>query len=500
MRVGVRTFRSRLASSATLLAVTMLAATGGAIYLGAREALHRNLDGALFSIARAELSSALDGHDGRVHIHEEQPAALGLAPGSGYEKFAEIRDLSGAVLAHTENMHTGPTLTANHFSPLGSNRREFVDLFRGPTRFRGIRYSFHDRRGVPLMAVVAVPTAPMERGLASLTLVLTVAVFFGAGVSAWAAGRLARRLTRPLERIAATAREVGGGRLSERVPDVSPDQELREVSEVLNGMLDRLEDAFHRQDQLIESQRRFVADASHELRSPLSNLRGTVEVALRRPRSAEDYRETLEASRTEIERLCRLVNDLLTLSRTDAGPMQLAREWCNLAEIAEQAVRLHALRASENRVRLEQVAPQPIWVQVDAARIRQVLDNLLDNALRHSPPNTTVTLTVAAAGDHAEVTVADQGPGLSPEHLDRVFDRFYRVDAARARDAGGLGLGLAISRALAESHGGALTASATPGAGAVFTLSLPLPPEKPGDPTRLVPHDTHRELPLEAVR
>jgi heavy metal sensor kinase len=315
--------------------------------------------------------------------------------------------------------------------------------------------------------VVAIPRRPLERTLGSLLAALAACLVLGGAAAAWGAHRLARRLTRPLERIAEGARGVGEGSLSARIPEASPDVELREVTAILNEMLGRLEAAF-------QAERRFLADASHELRSPLANLRGTIEVALRRARSGDEYRETLTVSLAEIERLSRLVNDFLTLTRADAGQLPFAFAPCPLAAVAEDAVKAHASRAAERSVRLCLDVAGPAEVSGDMDRLREVVDNLVDNALRYAPPGSTVVVGVERQGGHARLWVRDSGPGLSLDEQARVFDRFYRADRSRARASGGAGLGLSIAKAIVEAHRGRLSVVSAPGDGCTFFVDLPV--------------------------
>ncbi|HSQ02490.1 MAG TPA: ATP-binding protein, partial [Burkholderiales bacterium] len=271
--------------------------------------------------------------------------------------------------------------------------------------------------------------------------------------------------TRPLEQIATAVDTIGGTNLQARIPEVSPDVELRQVTRVLNDMLVRLEGAF-------AAQRSFIADASHELRSPLANLRGTVEVSLRRSRSPDEYREALNVALAEAERLSRLTDDLLVLSRVDACQLALDLHSCDLSDIARGAVAALAARAQEKGVQLRLDA-QPAAIVGDAHRLRQAIDNLLDNALRYAPTGSDVVVTARQEDGHAILSVQDAGPGLSEEEQARIFDRFYRVDVSRARDSGGLGLGLPIVKGIIEAHHGQVSVRSKPGQGCVFNVFLP---------------------------
>ncbi|MDX2169641.1 MAG: ATP-binding protein [Deltaproteobacteria bacterium] len=464
------TFRLRLTLAMFLLALAVLTAVGVTIFAAARHILRRNLDNALLAIARTEVASSLDAPGGRVHVHEEGWAPIEIDASDGYVKLAMVKR-AGTVLAQTANLASGPALDTDPVKEAHALAGEpsFGSLHRGEETYRGIYYPLRDATGEPLVAVVALPLAPIKHSLDTLLGVLVGVLVVGSGAAAWGASLVAPRLTRPLERIAEAARAIDASDLAARIPATSPDAELREVTAILNQMLGRLQAA-------IESQRRFVADASHELRSPLGNLRGTVEVALRRPRSGDEYAATLGEAQAEIERLCRLVDHLLTLSRADAGQIFLQRGPCDLAQLAEAAARAHAARAAAAGVTLACDAAQPVPVDGDADRLRAVLDNLVDNALRHAPRGSAVTVRANRADGRGTVAVRDAGAGLAPEEQAKVFERFYRTDAARARHSGGLGLGLAIARSVVEAHDGAIHVESAPGHGATFTIELPLAP------------------------
>lgn len=280
----------------------------------------------------------------------EQPPPL-----QPVKKVIRIRSADGTIDLRTLNLAQGPRLETD---PALEQRAlagtaSYGDVRWGGAMYRSIYYPFTDTSGRKLLAVVGISTGPLERTLSSLLGALGVGLTAGGLAAARGAARLARRLTRPLERIAEGARVVSEASLSARIPEVSPDVELREVTAILNAMLGRLEAAF-------QMERRFLADTSHELRSPLANIRGTIEVALRRARSGDEYRDTLAVSLAEVERLSRLVNDLLRLSRADTGQLPFTFAPCQLPAVAEDAVKAHASSARDRSVRLTLDAPEPI--------------------------------------------------------------------------------------------------------------------------------------------
>jgi two-component system OmpR family sensor kinase len=218
--------------------------------------------------------------------------------------------------------------------------------------------------------------------------------------------------------------------------------------------------------------RSFIADASHELRTPLTSVRGLAEYGLQQGEGAsrEELLRLMGLIAREGGRMGRLVDDLLLLARFDAG-RPLDRRPVDLASIAAEAVQQARIVAPERPITLK--AAEPVIAVADPERLRQIIDNLIGNAIQHTPPGSPVTVTVAGQSGSGRLTVADRGPGMTPQQASRVFERFYRTDAARTRASGGTGLGLAIAASLAAAHGGELTVDTRPGRGAAFHLLLP---------------------------
>lgn len=459
------TFRGRLTLTMSALSLAVLAFVSVLIYVGIRWALVRNLDEALLALARTEIASAFDEPGGLVHVHDQIPAQIDLGGLLDYEKVSAILDARGEIVARTGNLVSGPALELRPDLVARSLAGEVVlaDTPRGDERYRAVHHPLQDAEGTRYAIVVALSRQPLEVTLDAVAGVLLVALAVAGGLAAIAASGVSRRLTRPLERIATAARDVGEANLGVRIPEVSRDRELRALVGLLNDMLARIEAAF-------DTQRRFVADASHELRSPLSNLRGTIEVALRHPRSLVEYEETLRVALGEIERLGRLVQGLLTLSRAEAGRLVLQRRSVDLAEVATGAIAAHSARAAGHQVGLRLDASAPVCVAGDADRLREIVDNLLDNALRVAPAGSAVRVGVKQEDGRSVLEVEDAGPGLSEAEQALVFEPFARGAAA---GGDGAGLGLAISRRFAEAHGGRLRVRSAPGSGATFRLELP---------------------------
>lgn len=337
-----------------------------------------------------------------------------------------------------------------------------VPAVRGGGSYR-VRASIEDHRPGYVL-VLASSLSGLVSTLHRLILIELIAT--GAVLAALAAlGLWVVRLgLRPLQAIEATAAAITAGDLSRRVAHPDPQTEVGRVGSALNTMLDQIEASDRRL-------RRFIADASHELRTPLAAVRAYAELF---GRGASEHAEDLERSMTgitrEAERMSLLVDDLLLLARLDEG-RPLEREPVDLAAVVQEAVDAARVVEPERRIDL---AVEPTTVLGDAARLRQVLDNLLANARAHTPARRPVSVALRPNHGRATLTVADQGPGLSEEQAARVFERFYRADSSRARASGGSGLGLSIVSAVIEAHGGTAQVRPTPGGGATFVIALPL--------------------------
>jgi heavy metal sensor kinase len=276
---------------------------------------------------------------------------------------------------------------------------------------------------------------------------------------------LAGRALAPVAAITALAAAIGGQDLRARLHLALPDDELGRLARTFDGMLDRIEDAFERQ-------KRFTGDAAHELRTPLSLLRTRLELSLARPRTNEEYRETITEAEADVERLSGLVATLLTLARADAGRLSLERSHVDLAETVAAVGEQYALTAAEAGVTLAREAVSTPLV-ADEDLLLQVLVNLVDNALKHTPAGGQVTIGCRPDGADVRLWVEDTGVGIPEEHQARVFDRFYRVDTGRARAAGGTGLGLAMCHAIIAAHGGSIALGSRGGHGTRVEAILP---------------------------
>jgi two-component system OmpR family sensor kinase len=322
------------------------------------------------------------------------------------------------------------------------------------------------------IVIVAVPLTEENQTLSHLLIVeglvsLAVLLVLG-GLSWW----VVRRGLRPLDEMTTTAGAIAGGDLSQRVPHTESHTEVGRLGVAFNTMLSEIEVAFAARTASEERLRRFLADASHELRTPLTSIRGYAEIFDRGARDRpEDLATSMRHIRSEANRMSELVDDLLLLARLDRE-RPLAHETVELTAIAAAAVDAARVKAPDHTVTFAPVSP--VVVTGDANRLRQVIDNLVANAINHTPPGTPIDVRVVADGSTGLLTVADEGPGIAAVDRDHIFEPFHRADPSRARATGGVGLGLAIVSAIAQAHGGSVGVDSEPGAGATFWVRLPL--------------------------
>jgi len=276
---------------------------------------------------------------------------------------------------------------------------------------------------------------------------------------------LARRALSPIDHLAGEARRITAERLHQRLSVPNEHDEIGRLAAVINDTFARLESSF---DQL----RRFTADASHELRTPLSVIRGIGEHALRETRTPPEYKDAMGSMLEEVDRLTRLVDTLLKLSRGDAGTIRLARDVLDLGDLTREVVSSLGILAEERQQRLQVVAAEDVRVSADRLVLRDAITNVVDNAIKYGPARSTIDVRVDADAEQATVTVRDAGPGVPAEHRERIFDRFYRVDEGRSREMGGTGLGLAIAKWAVEANGGQISLD-TATTGSVFRITLP---------------------------
>jgi heavy metal sensor kinase len=279
---------------------------------------------------------------------------------------------------------------------------------------------------------------------------------------------ISTRALAPVDQITRTARTIGARNLSSRLVVPKTGDELQRLSETLNGMLERLEAAFKKITQ-------FTADASHELRTPVAVMRTRAELSLRKARSADEYRDVIAEVLTELEKTSGLIEQLMFLARADSGAETLRFSATNVAEVLREACHQGIALAEAKQIAFqEQISGDSMWIRGDPSSLRRLFLILIDNAVKYTPANGRVEISLRRNDGYAVAEVRDTGIGIAESDLPNVFERFYRADKARTRESGGVGLGLSIGRWIAEVHAGTIEVHSSPGRGSIFQIRLPL--------------------------
>ncbi len=484
--------RARVLASVLVLAAAGLVLLGGVTYFEQRSFLEGRID-QLVRGAGAAVSQALDSAgfrpaDGDSSVqdnkeessrnegeHQGPAGGLNLPPGTyGQRRDGADKVIGSLPFSYGQAAPPAPKLPAH----VVLNKLFTVDSVGSS----GLRYRVFARRDPedPGITLVAVPLSEVDQTLKRLLLVegLVIAgVLAALGITAFFVVRLGLR---PLDRMEVTAGAIAAGELSRRVSPATSSTEVGRLGLALNAMLDRLERAFAERQASEDHLRQFLADASHELRTPLASIRGYAE--LFRMGAASDKAGTAMAMRRiedESTRMGVLVEDLLTLARLDEAP-ELRHAPVDLSVLARDAMLDAEATAPERAIELS--APVKAVVSGDAHALRQVLANLMRNALVHTPEGTPIEVSVRQSGDSVTLTVRDHGPGLPDTAQEQLFGRFWRAEGGRERGKAGAGLGLAIVRGLIEAHHGRISAHNAPGGGAAFIVTLPISaPEAPSN-------------------
>jgi heavy metal sensor kinase len=455
--------RGRLALTHALMLIIALLIADLAVYAIVLRVEQEAADGLLRAQA-ATISSGIDDVNGQPRFgggdlptETQQGVAVEAAIVSlgGLVTQTPTQPLRAADLARVVNAarQTGTPVLLDVTDVHGAARRVFAEpLVGSPAQS-------------PVL-VVSRSMGEMQASMATVRLLLVLLSALVVVTGTLLAYRQTGRALKPVREIASMARSISDHDLHRRIDIVVPPDELGELAATFNAMLARLDDSF-------EGLRRFTADASHELRTPLALMRTELDGALARHRDPAENRRVLLEMQVEVERMTRMVDRLLMLARADAGALHPALTSVDIADTLYEAAARWRPEADRKTVRIEVKAPDTGQVKADPDLLRRVLDNLLDNAVRHTPANGAVEVAAEPDGDGWRVDVHDDGPGVPAEAQPLLFRRFARLDGYRDRTNGGAGLGLALSRAIAEAHGGTLVLVENGAAGALFRLSLP---------------------------
>jgi heavy metal sensor kinase len=443
--------RRRLAVVSAVLVSVILVGLGAVVYLRLEDDLIGAVDDELLTRASA---IAAEGPKPDLEVSQTDVGDV----------FAQRVGRDGGVIGATEGFETAELMSRSELAALGAPVTHDALVRTGdevvPTRLLALPAN----DGTVVITGVAIDDqrAALATLASQFALALPIAIIL-AGVVGWL---VAGAALRPVDRLRRDAEAISGSEPDHRLPVPATRDELTALGASLNRMLDRIE-------ATVDRERRFVDDASHELRTPLANLKSELDLALMRARSEEDLTAALCSAADETDRLVRLAEDLLVLARADGGRLPIRREAVDLEGVALATVESFAGRAAALGVTIEVQTDGNAEVMADPERVRQALGDLVDNALRYSARGGRVTVRVAADAGGATMSVTDSGPGFPPGFLAVAFEPFSRADPARGRSAGGAGLGLAIVRAVAEAHGGAVEARNDPAGGAVVVLRLP---------------------------
>jgi heavy metal sensor kinase len=381
------------------------------------------------------------------------------------ERLLEVLSPDGQVLYKNERLGSR-SLGGQPFP--GEGRGGYSERFARLEDGTPIRLvsRFHELKGRPLLIRLAYSEGEIWQSFEKLLIAMLLGLPLALGLAGISGYLLASRALAPVTEMARRAGQISLERLNTRLP-VENDDELGHLARVFNEMFARLEQSF-------EQLRRFTADAAHEFRTPLASLRSVGEVALQKERTGNEYRDVIGSMLEETNRLTRLVDSLLTLSRADAGQIALQSNIIPVMGLLRDSAALLEPLMEDKQQRLILLGDESARVSGDGLFLRQAFLNLIHNAIKYSPIGGTIALS-AGIDSQGQVfaTVEDSGPGIPPEHREKVFDRFYRIDQARARDSGGAGLGLAIVRWAVRAHGGDIRVESGAGGGSIFRIQLP---------------------------
>ncbi len=464
-------FRARLTLRWTIAFGLLLAGANTTVYMGVRTYALRDLDAHLRTLAATEIASSTD-QGGALHLHEFSLAEVGAGEFAG--KFVQYYDMDGNVVAQSALLEGRPrVLDADTFARAARGEHAITTVTVDGRSGRALTAIIRDN-AARYVALVGLLQSDLDAQLVRLAWVLAGVWLIGLAATAWLGFFLASRALVPIDQIAARASRIARGDIEMRLDPPRSNDEIGRMTTLLNEVLDRL----HR---VIDGNRRFAADASHELRSPLTAMAGEIDVALRRDRPGSEYRDTLERLRRQIEGLTALSTDLMMLVHAEERTADLVVEEVPIADVVEAACQHLATQAAARSVTLTHSGLDRLVAYAQPGLLARVIENVIANAVQYNRDDGAVHIRGfddPAPGDawqsgHVRIEVSDSGPGIPEAEWECIFDRFYRRESSRSRRTGGAGLGLALSRAIAAWHGGSLRVRESSPAGTTFELVMP---------------------------
>jgi len=468
-----RSFRFQLALRAMMAMAVGLATVAFVTFLTVRSILDGELDASILNVASIQAASLTDAPSGAMHFHEWELTPDEATSLQDLIRYAQVWQADGVSLLRNQYMTSDLPLNREHLARAADGTLVWTRTSWNGMPIRTLYYPLerfgmvHERHVLEVAAPLTARNEMLTRVglfLLALTVVMSASTFVGAS---WLAGRAMR----PVNEVIDQAEAIRAGSLDRRIHAYAEVREYRRLVDVLNTMLSRIQGAF-------DAQRRFTADASHELRSPLTVMRGELELALRRERSPEEYRRVLESTLEEVVRLSRIGEDLLVLARSDSGALRPRIEAASLSEVTTRVADRLRGAAAEKGIVMEIAEADDATGRFDPGLVGQVVWNLVDNALKYTPREGRVDVLVRRDGEDLVLSIEDTGPGF--QDPDQAFRRFFREDAARTHRTPeeGTGLGLAIVEAVTEAHGGSVSVRNLPAGGASVVVRIPAdPPE-----------------------
>lgn len=468
----MKSIRARLTLWYVSLLTVTLVILGGTAYGLLSYSLSHEVDAALSGVARS-LAERAHGPSSFVpaEVDEAFRRFFGFSP---WDRYFQLFDPGG---------HRDPRLPAPHSGRLQLSPEALDNAAHGISTYETVAgpedypvrvLTMPVMEGGRMVNLVQVGMSLKNVSETRMRFLLIMAVLLPVGLVMAASGGLllARRALRPVDRMAEAARRISAEHLAERIEGTGAGDELDRLASTLNEMLGRLDEAF---SQI----RRFSADASHELQTPLTILKGELEVALRSPRTPEEYQATLQSALEEIDRIAHLVEGLLLLARAEAGVQRMDRQPVDLTGLAEEVYWRLKVLADSRSIRFDSELGDPVVIRGDRERLRRLLFNLVDNAIKYTGQGGAVSLSVRSTNGSAAIEVSDTGPGISAEELEKIFLPFHRIPESDPAGVRGAGLGLSIARSIAEAHGGQIRVESAPGRGSTFSVLIPLDSETP---------------------
>ena len=463
-----RSIRARITIWYTSLLTVTLLIVGGAAFGLLSYSLSHETDNALHSVASALIERDLGGSATRLSSEIDQAFRrfFGFSP---WDQYFQMRDPSGnrdelRSLPSTRQLPLSRQALANALQGLSSF--ETVEGL-GEHPVRVLTMPVMESSRVTNIIQVGMSLKSIDETRLRFLLIMAGVLPLGLILAASGGWLVANRALKPVGRMTAAARRIDAEDLSQRVHETGTGDELDNLAKTLNQMLNRLDAAF---SQI----RRFSADASHELQTPLTILKGEIELVLRSARTQEEYRVTLESALEEVDRIARLVEGLLLLARAEVGILRMDRKEVDLVQVLEEVyLRLKPL-ADSHSIGFRLGSIEPLCVQGDSERLQSMTINLVDNAIKYTGAGGSVTLELQREGRWASILVSDTGIGIPIEEQEQIFQAFYRASEVRSQVERGTGLGLAIAQSIAVAHGGTISVESSPGQGSTFKALIPI--------------------------